>query len=104
MVIVKDKFGFDIRIAPEYLDKINNKMPPLSKKTIEEVLLNPDCVRKSSSSENCRCYYKKIENIAKERWNKIVVKYVSNKNEHWIVTGHRTDGIKEIEVFYENSL
>lgn len=96
-----DKYGYTIQIDESYIKKLNGKMPPIGIRLIEDVLKNAEAVKVSTSNEFSRCYYKKHSEF---RWYKVVVKYLNIKDEHWISTGHLTDGIRESEDFNENSI
>lgn len=98
---LKDKYGFTVKIDESYISKLADKMPPVSIDIVKDVLLNATVVKASEGSSNSRCYYKKC---SEDKWYKVVVKFVEEKNEHWISTGHMTDGIREREDFDENSL
>lgn len=101
MEIFKDKFGFDINIDDDYISKLKEKMPPIDLKNVASILAEPSEVKISASNKKSRCYYKKF---SETRWYKVVVKYIESENEHWIQTGHLTDGIREKEDFNESSL
>lgn len=97
---IVDKFGFKIEVGEDYLIKISEKMPPVSIEMLENILKNPECVMMSKNIQTKRCYYKTID----KNLFKAVVKFLKNENEHWLNTAHKTDGIRETEVFDENSI
>lgn len=94
----KDKFNFKIQVSGEYKEKISNKKPPVSLEMLQEILKSPDYVMVSSSSKSKRCYYKYFEHGL----FKAVIKYIESTDEHWISTAHKTDGVREKEVFNED--
>lgn len=104
MRIFKDRFNFQINIDDEYIEKLKNKMPPMGLDLIEDVLLHAESIKMSKGNKESRCYYKKCIKSGNERFYKVVVKYIAEKDEHWIVTGHLTDAIRESEDFNESSL
>lgn len=99
-MIIQDKFGFNIEIDKEYRRKIALKVPPISILMLRSILRNPDQVMVSKAIPSKRCYYKDIDG----KLYKAVVKYVKIHGEHWLNTAHRTDSVREKEVFDENSL
>lgn len=106
VIILKDSFEIEIWVTQEYVDKLAGKTPPMTLDIVEKVLRNPDSVLKSNNvnQNDHRCYYLSLDKTMK-RYYKVVVKYLKQNNEHWLVTAHVTNKPKETEAFdYEDDL
>lgn len=96
-----DYQGRQIRLTEERWQHILSRAEMLGMEpAIEDALVNPEVVRRSSTDHTVYLYYRYRENtLVGDKWLCVVVKYL--ENDAFIITAYLTDKLKQGEQLWQ---